>query len=171
MIWTDERCDLLRELVPTGLSCSAIAVRMGGMTRNAIIGKIHRLGLKGPPRVVSEASPEQREKWRRARANTRRKDQRQEYQIRLHSAAPEVVEAPLPDPDPDVIPPTACSLLDLTTETCRWPFGDPGTSGFAFCGGPTIDGLAYCVGHCRMAYRPADHRRRTVHWSRNGRAA
>jgi hypothetical protein len=48
----------------------------------------------------------------------------------------------------------ACGLLDLTEATCRWPVGDPGEEGFAFCGAAPFKRYPYCVAHCLIAYRP-----------------
>lgn len=58
--WTDERVELLKKLVADGLSGSQIAAGLGGITRNAVIGKMHRLGLSGRPRSASSASPRPR---------------------------------------------------------------------------------------------------------------
>ena len=50
-----------------------------------------------------------------------------------------------------------CSLFDLGAQSCRWPIGRPGAEDFGFCGAP-VEGLPYCAGHARLAYRSAAQR-------------
>jgi GcrA cell cycle regulator len=52
-----------------------------------------------------------------------------------------------------------CSLLELSAERCRWPISTPGAEDFCFCGNTPIDGLPYCPGHTRLAYRPGSRQR------------
>lgn len=58
--------------------------------------------------------------------------------------------------DPSARTSRACSLLELTEDTCRWPVGDPGEPGFFFCGQSPLKGAPYCGPHCRKAFRPVD---------------
>src|SRR5437016_7824766 len=60
MSWTDERVELLKKLWADGLSASQIAAELGGITRNAVIGKVHRLGLSGRAKSPSSAAPRPR---------------------------------------------------------------------------------------------------------------
>ena len=66
MSWTDERVELLKKLWSDGLSASQIAAELGGITRNAVIGKVHRLGLSGRAKSASSAAP----RPRKARSST-----------------------------------------------------------------------------------------------------
>ena len=74
MSWTDERVELLKKLWSDGLSASQIAAELGGITRNAVIGKVHRLGLSGRAKAASSAAPRQRN--RRTLADRRRESAR-----------------------------------------------------------------------------------------------
>lgn len=157
--WTDERVEQLRKLWEAGLSASQIAAELGNITRNAVIGKVHRLGLSGRAKCSSSSAP----RPRKARAPT--------HMVRIprpavrgNTALAQAFEMEL-DPDPiaydNVVPMSQRrSLLELTEEHCRWPIGDPGSPDFFFCGGKSIVGLPYCAHHSRVAYQPATDRRR-----------
>src|SRR5947208_5460942 len=158
MSWTDERVELLKKLWSDGLSASQIAAELGGITRNAVIGKVHRLGLSGRAKSPSSAAP----RPRKARAHT--------HMLRVslpavrgNNALAHAFESDI-EPEPqlvdNVIPiGQRRTILELTEETCRWPIGDPGTPDFFFCGGQTITGLPYCAYHSRVAYQPPNMRR------------
>jgi GcrA cell cycle regulator len=151
MSWTDERIELLRKLWSEGLSASQIATRIGGgITRNAVIGKVHRLGLEGRMRTGSGApQPDAGSGIGASGIGLRRADA---------SVVP-VEPAPVAEPESD--PATAkVTLLHLTEQTCKWPIGDPGTPSFHFCGQRAELGLPYCAAHARIAYQPAHDRRR-----------
>ena len=157
MTWTDERVELLKKLWADGLSASQIAAELGGVTRNAVIGKVHRLGLAGRAKSPSSAAPRPRKPraphmLRVARPSIRGNTalmQAFEYDI---EAEPAFVD--------NVIPlGQRRTLLELTEETCRWPIGDPGQPDFFFCGGQAITGLPYCAYHSRVAYQPPNARR------------
>jgi GcrA cell cycle regulator len=158
MTWTDERVETLKKLWTDGLSASQIAAELGGITRNAVIGKVHRLGLSGRAKSPSAAAPRPRKPrphthmMRVARPAVRGNTAlAQAFEIELE-AEPELVD--------NVIPlGQRRTLLELSEETCRWPIGDPGNPDFFFCGGPTLTGLPYCAHHCRVAYQPANVRR------------
>lgn len=146
--WTDERVTLLKRLYADGLSASQMAAQLGYVTRNAVVGKLHRLGIAKPPR----GKPVPREK--------------KEYKPRevigvrpAMSGRPALPILALPDPDPDVIENIIpigqrCGLLDLNESKCRWPLGTPGMIDFYFCGGAPLEGTPYCGYHCRVAYEP-----------------
>jgi len=158
MSWTDERVELLKKLWADGLSASQIAAELGGITRNAVIGKVHRLGLSGRAKSTSSASTRPRKARSPAhmlrigraaiRGNTALAHA---YEIEAE-AEPELIDNIIPIGQ-------RRSLLDLNEQTCRWPVGDPGSSEFFFCGGNTVPGLPYCAYHSRVAYQPAAARR------------
>ena len=159
MSWTDERVELLKKLWADGLSASQIAAELGGITRNAVIGKVHRLGLSGRAKSPSSAAPRQR----KARAHP--------HMLRVSRPAMRGNTALAPaydyelDAEPEhidnIIPiGQRRGILELTEETCRWPIGDPGSADFFFCGGQTVTALPYCGYHSRIAYQPAGDRRR-----------
>ena len=155
MSWTDERVELLKKLWADGLSASQIAAELGGITRNAVIGKVHRLGLSGRAK-----SPSRRRRGRASRARTRtccgcrarrcaatpRWRMPIEYEI---EEEPELLDNVIPIGQ-------RRTILELTEETCRWPIGDPGSADFFFCGGQSLTSLPYCAYHSRVAYQPAN---------------
>jgi len=157
-MWTEERVELLKKLWAEGLSASQVAKQLGGVTRNAVIGKIHRLGLSG--RATTNRAPRARPAAPRAAAP------RPQQTATARPAA--VKETPsLPDPEPQIQMPVEISpgmlatVLTLTEHTCKWPIGDPGTEGFHFCGHKADAAQPYCTAHARLAYQPAQPRRRT----------
>jgi GcrA cell cycle regulator len=157
MSWTDERVELLKKLWQEGLSASQIAGQLGGVTRNAVIGKVHRLGLSGRAKTPSSASPRPR-KPRAANGYRPRPQYRGNAALLLDYE----VEGELDlDPLANVVPMgPRVSILELTDATCRWPMGDPGTAEFCYCGSQTKTSLPYCPYHARVAYQPLAERRR-----------
>ena len=146
--WTAERIEQLRHFVIAGLSCSQIAAEIG-VSRNAVIGKIHRLGI-GPGRPA--ASPA-----RACPPRVRRPRHSQPRFLKLFSAAPCLADAT----DPALAPidtTQRCTLIAVAQGKCRWPIGDPCDPDFLFCGNEAVTGISYCVGHARMAYRLAGRR-------------
>lgn len=138
--WTSERIELLRAHFEAGLTCREIADQIG-VTRNAVIGKLSRLNLNREKVAVPAPARVAREPRRRASSRLRRR--------LINCIGVEQVggdEAPIHNGH-------CCSLLELTKRTCRWPISTPGAPDFCFCGNPPIDGLPYCAGHSRLAYR------------------
>ena len=159
MSWTDERVELLKKLWSDGLSASQIAAELGGITRNAVIGKVHRLGLSGRAKSASAGAPRPRKP--RAPAHMLRIGR---GAIRGNTALAHAYEIEVenePELIDNIIPiGQRRTLLELNEQTCRWPVGDPGSGDFFFCGGNTIGGLPYCAYHSRIACQPAADRRR-----------
>ncbi len=159
MSWTDERVELLKKLWSDGLSASQIAGELGGITRNAVIGKVHRLGLSG--RAKSSSSGAARPRKARAPGHMMRVSR---SSIRGNTALAHAYEHELeqePELIDNVIPMgQRRTILELTEETCRWPIGDPSSADFFFCGGNTVNSLPYCAHHSRVAYQPVGDRRR-----------
>ena len=158
MSWTDERVETLKKLWADGLSTSQIAGVLGGITRNAVIGKVHRLGLAG--RAKSPTAAQQRPRKSRAHSHLMRVHR---PSIRGNTALAHAFEIEL-DSEPELVDNIIPlgqrrTLLELNEDTCRWPIGDPGSADFFFCGGRTITGLPYCSHHSRIAYQPPNARR------------
>jgi GcrA cell cycle regulator len=163
MGWTDERVELLKKLWAEGLSASQIAAELGGVTRNAVIGKVHRLGLSGRAKAPSSAIPRPR-KPRTASSGIRmsRPAARGNTALARHAVLAYDLEIePEPEPLENIVPiGQRCTLLELSDAKCRWPIGDPGSMDFFFCGGRPVGELPYCAYHARMAYQPVADRRR-----------
>lgn len=151
MGWSEERVALLRKLWAEGLSASQIAKQLGGVTRNAVIGKVHRLGLAG------RATPSRPAK-RPVRTARPRSLGPSAPRLRSASSVPLVV---IPD-----LPPLkledgkAATVLTLNESMCKYPIGDPTDADFAFCGRGVFGSHPYCQDHARLAYQPSQARKR-----------
>jgi GcrA cell cycle regulator len=159
MAWTDERVELLKKLWAEGLSASQIAGRLGSVTRNAVIGKVHRLGLSGRATTSRMKShrPRPRLAAKRLAAKTRFSPLGNPAFRALYAEA----EAYQPPVEELVIPPNERKYIQTLTECCcRWPIGDPQTPEFHFCGKNKVPGLPYCEFHARRAFQPPQARRR-----------
>ena len=158
MSWTDERVAILSKLWADGLSASQIAAELGGVTRNAVIGKVHRLGLSGRAKPSSSGAKRVKRAPRSGGYNSRpRSAGRGPAAGRsggLNAAARIAVE--------DMVAPECkkLELVELTEKTCKWPHGDPATDDFHFCGNSTKDEAPYCEYHCKLAYQPTADRKR-----------
>src|SRR3981189_688510 len=158
MSWTDERVELLKKLWTDGLSASQIAAELGGITRNAVIGKVHRLGLSGRAKSPSSTAPRPRKPrtsghmMRLARPSMRGNTALAPMYETDAAAEPELIE--------NIIPlGQRCSLLELNDSKCRWPIGDPGTAEFFFCGGAPLESAPFCGFHPGAASKPPAARR------------
>ena len=140
--WTDDRIAILKAMWADGVSAAAIAVRLGGLSRSAVLGKIHRLRLNAATAVAAGTKAQ-------AAAEAARKS------AALQRRRPERDRTPAPSPQPQGLRQRGKSLLDLTNDSCRWPNGEPGKRSFFFCGAPGADlegGRPYCAHHARRAY-------------------
>ena len=173
MGWTEERVAMLTKLWADGLSASQIAGELGNVTRNAVIGKVHRLGLSGrakptrssasrPRRMRTARPPRGGETGYASIGNTALKAE----------TMPQAAARPRPQPAPIlelVIPKEERkTLLQLTEKTCKWPIGDPGDEEFHFCGRNSSPSMPYCEHHARIAYQPLHERRRDRRAARTG---
>jgi GcrA cell cycle regulator len=186
MSWTDERVETLKAMWTEGKSASQIAKELGGVTRNAVIGKVHRLGLSN--RVGGVDRPEDEHLAAEPQA-----EEPAPEPVRPEAADPaRPAAAPRPTgkepavarPKPGIgqpLPPQPSaseisaealanlaevakkakrlSLMQLTERTCKWPVGDPATDDFWFCGLPTVPGKPYCETHVAVAFQPMSARR------------
>ena len=156
MSWTDERVEMLKRLWAEGLSASQIAGELGEVTRNAVIGKVHRLSLSGRAKAAGGPRPRRPRAPRAPRSprtsiigNTALKLDRAPQPRRLQAIEDVVVPIPLRTP-----------ILDLNEKTCRWPIGDPTEEDFCYCGHEPRDSGPYCEYHSRLAFQPHVERRR-----------
>ena len=150
MAWTEDRVAMLRELWTKGLSASQIAVQLGGVSRNAVIGKAHRLGLESRPSPIRGGGGGSRS--RRNRAISRAIEARA---LRGTMADEEIDGEPVVlEPGQRImdrpLSPPARPISDV--KDCLWPIGDPSDDAFSFCGEDTAPGRPYCANHCAMAY-------------------
>jgi len=159
MSWTDERVELLKKYWGEGLTATQIAGRLGGVTRNAVIGKVHRLGLSGRATTTRLKSP----RPRRQIANAKRMQKARLSKPEGFTAQPHYGDAePYVPPVEEIEIPLEerKSLQDLTENSCRWPIGDPQTPEFHFCNRQKVPGLPYCEHHsCRAFHVPQSRKR------------
>ncbi len=167
MGWTEERVELLKKLWADGLSASQIAGRLGEVTRNAVIGKVHRLGLAGRATTSRMRSARPRNRVSHLPLRPTRVQYRTHGNVALKPIfAPMehigVALALVPSPVEELNIPAALriDLLDLKECMCRWPIGDPQDENFHFCGRQKTTGVSYCEHHARVAFQAAPRRRR-----------
>jgi GcrA cell cycle regulator len=165
-MWTKERVESLKKLWADGLSARRISHRMGGVSRNAVMGKVHRLGLPG--RATAFRQQVRRAARFGAHGNDRNGVGAQavhtplQYQLPLFETEPapreKIMPRRLPARDEQRQSPISkaakrrIKLLDLQDGMCRWPLGDPNAASFHFCGCQTDDG-PYCAHHTRLAHQ------------------
>jgi len=151
MNWTEHRVDNLKSFWKDGLSASQIAARLGGVTRNAVIGKVHRLGLTGR-RTASRQGQTGALRFPlrcRPRPQSSRQAPKKTGPLRLRGKA-RLPLSQLPPLDP--APAFAVTVATLTATSCRWPLGDPKRQDFRFCGRPAPADQPYCAHHSAIAY-------------------
>jgi len=163
MGWTDERVEQLKRLWAEGLSASQIAGRLGGVTRNAVIGKVHRLGLSG--RATTSRTKSHRARPRTNTVPAAKRPAKTRFGAvgnpALRALYHPEAEAYVPPAEELVIPPEQRKTLQMLTESsCRWPIGDPQSDDFHFCNRTKVHGLPYCEVHARRAFQPPQPRRR-----------
>ena len=151
MAWTDERVEELKKLWAEGHSASQIAARMGGVTRNAVIGKVHRLGLSGR---AAPAKP-------KAVATESRATSVSTASVSTASSSPRTpVRGVLRDlPPVEDIGLGKATVSSIGNGQCKWPIGDPASDDFHFCGQSTTGGKPYCAYHTQLAFQPSQSRR------------
>ncbi|MDG1155856.1 MAG: GcrA family cell cycle regulator [Paracoccaceae bacterium] len=188
MSWTDDRVEILKKLWVEGQSASQIAKELGGVTRNAVIGKVHRLGLSNRATSSSSSKSDTKSKTSvKSMSDPKRVSNKtstskvtsanspSEPRSNVTSLRRQIIPAgqPLPpQPSANEISPEALarvseiekkakkiSLLELTERTCKWPVGDPATEEFWFCGLPSQAGKPYCEAHVGVAFQPMSQRR------------
>ena len=158
MSWTEERVALLKQLWGEGKTAAEIATHLGqGVTRNAVIGKAHRLKLS------SRVSPVQQ----KASANTNTRTDAPQHNAPAPESREETGANIAPAEDDESTPklkrrkngkdvPGAVKgvkMQALRERMCRWPIGDPQEDDFHFCGGRTASGATYCKKHADVAYQ------------------
>ncbi|KJS20989.1 MAG: GcrA cell cycle regulator [Hoeflea sp. BRH_c9] len=172
MNWTDERVERLTKLWADGLSASQIAAQLGGVSRNAVIGKVHRLNLPGRAKSGGQAAARTKRTTAAPRApnyagrtatQTTRTMSRSSGGAALKEdldvVAVESIDMRSHD---DVVVPISrrLSLIELSERTCKWPLGDPLQEGFHFCGNDSGDASPYCGYHAKLAFQPSSERKR-----------
>lgn len=177
MNWTDERVEKLKRLWSEGLSASQIAAQLGGVSRNAVIGKVHRLNLPGRAKAGGTVATS-RPAAKRPAAAPRPASYAAPVRATANRPAPARSSGGLAfkeDMDIDTVEPVEyvrssnnvvipisrrLTLTELTERTCKWPVGDPLKDDFHFCGCEASEASPYCKFHAKMAYQPVSERRK-----------
>lgn len=162
--WTAEQLSLLKQLWAEGETASTIGARLGGLSRSAVLGKIFRLRLG-----VAKAAPAG-QKTSAAKAEGKPPRPSEANAEKARAAPPAKKDSPTSRPiwrrngarreelvsrQSDAAAKRSVTLMDLTNDTCRWPYRRPGTKRYFFCGAPGADleqGIPYCARHARRAY-------------------
>ena len=168
MAWTEDRVALLSKLWAEGLSASQIANELGEVTRNAVIGKVHRLGLSG--RAKSNNSAPRARKPRTSSAPRKTTGSSGSHAPRRPQSMGATALAFDPSAEMDIEPiahdnvvvpiSKRASILTINEQVCKWPLGDPGGNDFHFCGHDSVEAGPYCQYHADIAYQPSYDRRR-----------
>lgn len=178
MAWTDERIALLKQYWEEGRSASQIAELLGeGLSRNAVIGKAHRLGLASRPSPLKTGEAKAEPKAPRPEPKAAAPKPAAPRPAPA-APAPAPVQADAPARPVPVAPPVSVdpvpaanrgaaprakggrvTLLDLNDRICKWPIGHPDEPDFHFCGKPVNPGFPYCSEHCLVAYQAQMPRR------------
>lgn len=137
MSWTDERIALLKKMWGEGKTAAEIAKELGEVTRNAVIGKAHRLKLSNRVSPIQQNKKPVPVKQPAAAAPEKKIHKIQDHEHRR----------------------TGLKLNDLNSRMCHWPLGDPQDADFCFCGDGAVVGLPYCPDHARAAYQVASRAR------------
>lgn len=154
MIWTDEAVEELKRMWDRGMTTGQIAKALN-VTKNSIIGKVHRLCLTARPSPIKKADAEPKEK-KSAKKETPSKEIKKTAGTRQSEVETKETE---PQPNPKVTADTTnIPLVKLDNHTCRWPMGDPRDDDFCFCGKRIRTGQTYCEEHAAIAYVKAGKR-------------
>lgn len=179
MAWTDDRVEVLKKMWGEGKSASQIAKELGGVTRNAVIGKVHRLGLSN--RVTSAKATTKKDTTKpKTKTVTTSSSPITETRVTVPKATNIPPRKPIikagqplpPQPSANEVSKEALAkvakiekkakkltLMELTERTCKWPVGDPATDDFWFCGLGVETGKPYCEAHNAVAFQPMSSRR------------
>jgi GcrA cell cycle regulator len=164
MLWTAEAIEDLKRLALEGRSASHIAAELGVGSRNAVIGKASRIGIKltgGGGRATSGAAPARagRYQWARAYRAQPSAGVQGAHAVAARDLSPVGGRgAASTFGEAEIGAMRRLRFEEIRESACRWPLGDPRSGDFAYCGLTPVGGQSYCAGHCRMAYRPPQAR-------------
>ena len=150
MSWTDEKVQKLKELWKKGHTASQIAEMLGDTTRNAVIGKAHRLNLeaRAPSKSSHTSGSSSGQNKIQRRPSQQPLTRKQKFQSILL--------------DKNFEPENPKKLEELGDNNCRWPIGHPDQEGFYFCGRSPIEGFSYCKLHVLYAFQPKNQKEELI---------
>ena len=140
MSWTEEKVNKLKELWGKGNTASQIAEIIGGITRNAVIGKAHRLNLSAKIKTRSASTKENYNNIAEQKNNKTKRGRRSKFRSLII--------------EKDFEPENPKQLEELDENSCKWPIGHPNEQSFYFCGRTSLKDFSYCKLHLLYAYQP-----------------
>jgi len=148
MSWNDEKVTKLKELWGKGNTASQIAEIIGGLSRNAVIGKAHRLNLSSKVRAKSSSSNQNFQDSSKESDSKQRRDRKSNFKSLI-------IEKGFEPENPK-------KLEELDESSCKWPIGHPEEEAFYFCGRSSLKDFSYCKLHLLYAYQPKGRKEEPV---------
>ena len=140
MSWTDEKVNKLRELWGKGNTASQISEIIGGVSRNAVIGKAHRLNLSAKIKTRAAITNKSFERSLENKNDLPRRGRKSKFKSLII--------------EKDFEPENPKQLEELDENSCKWPIGHPNETSFYFCGRSSLKDFSYCKLHILYAYQP-----------------
>ena len=148
MSWNEEKVEKLKELWGKGSTASQIAEIIGGISRNAVIGKAHRLNLSSKIKTRNASSSQNFDNSSEENSSKQRRDRKSKFRSLI-------VEK-------DFEPENPKKLEELDESSCKWPIGHPEEQSFYFCGRSSLKDFSYCKLHLLYAYQPKGRKEEPV---------
>ena len=148
MSWNEEKVKKLKELWGKGSTASQIAEIIGGISRNAVIGKAHRLNLSSKIKTRNASSSQNFDNSSEETSSKHRRDRKSKFQSLII--------------EKDFEPENPKKLEELDESSCKWPIGHPEDQSFYFCGRSSLKDFSYCKLHLLYAYQPKGRKEEPV---------
>ena len=148
MSWNEEKVEKLKELWGKGSTASQIAEIIGGISRNAVIGKAHRLNLSSKIKTRNTSSSQDFENSSEENSSKQKRGRKSKFQSLII--------------EKDFEPENPKKLEELDENSCKWPIGHPEEQSFYFCGRSSLKDFSYCKLHLLYAYQPKGRKEEPV---------
>jgi GcrA cell cycle regulator len=148
MSWNEEKVEKLKELWGKGSTASQIAEIIGGVSRNAVIGKAHRLNLSSKIKTRNTSSSQNFDNSSEENSSKQRRGKKSKFQSLII--------------EKDFEPENPKKLEELDESSCKWPVGHPEEQSFYFCGRSSLKDFSYCKLHLLYAYQPKGRKEEPV---------